>query len=104
MIITGLFTYNNFLYFANTDKKYILYRSATEGRFLKKDELIPITDLDAISDSIITHNEEVKKQAANNWNSYERTKNPIFKRGAELFEASVIINREFPYSNKLFYD
>ena len=96
MIITGLYTYNNFLYFLNDKNQFILYRSASVTRFLNGQVPEPIIDINAIQTSISSHNYEVKIQVTNNRKSYERTKNPIFKRAAEMFEEAIIQNVSFP--------
>lgn len=96
MIITGLYTYNNFLYFLNDKDQYILYRSASQTRFLDGEVPEPIIDINAIQTAISSHNYEVRIQITNNKSSYERTKNPIFKRAMEMFEEAVIQNVSFP--------
>lgn len=96
MIITGLYTYNNFLYFLNDKDQFILYRSASVTRFFNGEVPEPIIDINAIQTSISSHNYEVKIQVTNNRKSYERTKNPIFKRAADMFEEAIIQNVSFP--------
>ena len=77
MIVTGLYTYNNFLYFLNDKNQYILYRSASQTRFLAGEVPEPIIDINAIQTAISSHNYEVR-------------------RAAEMFEEALIQNVSFP--------